>query len=124
MHEFAVTEELLTVTLEHAKKANAGKVLQINLVIGDLTGLAGESIRFYFNILAEGTIAEESLINISRVPARVRCERCTQDFAPKADNWRCPVCDGYRGNIICGREFYVDSIEIDEKCGEVTNEES
>lgn len=113
MHELSVTEELLTVTLEHAEKANAGRVVRINLVIGDLTGLAGESILFYFTILAEGTMAEKSLLDITRVPARVRCEKCSFDFTPNADNWRCPLCNGYRGEIVCGREFYVDSIEIE-----------
>lgn len=113
MHELSVTEELLALTLQHAKKANAGKIVKINLVIGSLTGLAEESIRFYFNILSEGTVAEESLINISRIPLRVRCQKCTLDFTPQADNWRCPACNGYRGDIICGRECYVDSIEIE-----------
>ena len=113
MHELSVTGHLLDVTLEHAEKAMASRVLRIDLVIGDLTGFMEESIRFYFDILSEGTKAQNALLKIARVPVRARCGECRTEFTPKEGGWRCPLCQGPLKEIISGREFYVESIEVE-----------
>ena len=50
MHELPVTEQIVEIVLDHARKAKAGRVLKINLVIGELSGFVGESIQFYLNL--------------------------------------------------------------------------
>jgi hydrogenase nickel incorporation protein HypA/HybF len=113
MHELSVTEQLLDITLEHARKANAQRVLRINLVIGDLSAFVGESIQFYFDILSKGTNAESASLSISRIPARARCRQCQNEFTPKGTDWVCPQCGGFIEEVISGREFYVESIEVE-----------
>jgi hydrogenase nickel incorporation protein HypA/HybF len=113
MHELSVTGNLLDITLEHAEKAMASKVVCINLVIGDLTGLMDESIRFYFDILSEGTKAQGARLAISRIPVRAVCGLCRAQFNPGEGNWRCPLCEGSLNEIVGGREFYVESIEVE-----------
>lgn len=113
MHELSVTGRLLDITLEHAEKAMASRVLRIDVVIGDLTGFMEESIRFYFDILSEGTKAQNALLSIARVPVRARCGQCRMEFTPEGGNWRCPLCEGSLEEIISGREFYVESIEVE-----------
>ena len=113
MHELSVTEELLKLTLKHAEKAGARRVLKVSLVIGELTGFMEESIRFYFDILAEETIAHKALLAVSRVPARARCGKCRTEFTPKQTDWLCPACGGLIEEIVSGREFLVESIEIE-----------
>ena len=113
MHELSVTEQLLAITLEHARKANAERVLAVHLVIGDLSSFVGESIQFYFNILSEGTKAEKASLSMTRIPARVRCKPCQHEFTPEGSNWLCPRCGGLIEEVISGREFYVESIEVE-----------
>ena len=113
MHELSVTEEILNITLEHARRAKANRVLGINLVVGDLTGLAGESIQFYFDLLSKDTEAEKACLSITRVPARARCKQCQEEFIPEGMEWVCPRCGGIYEEIVSGREFYVESIEVD-----------
>jgi hydrogenase nickel incorporation protein HypA/HybF len=113
MHELSVTEQLLDIALEHALKANAERVLKINVVIGDLSSFVGESVQFYFNILSEGTKAEKAFLSISRIPARVRCRPCHHEFTPEGMDWLCPRCGGLIEDVISGREFYVESIEVE-----------
>ena len=113
MHELSVTEQLLSITLEHADRANAKRVLKINLVIGDLTSFVGESIQFYFDLLSEGTKAEKASLSISRIPAKARCRQCQNEFIPEKMDWLCPRCGGLIGDVISGREFYVESIEVE-----------
>ena len=41
MHEQSIVESLLALALENAEKANARKIVSINLVVGDYTGVEG-----------------------------------------------------------------------------------
>jgi hydrogenase nickel incorporation protein HypA/HybF len=113
MHELPVTEQLLSIVLEHARQANARRVLKINLVLGDLSGFVGDSIQFCYDILSKDTIADQAVLEITQIPARVRCRACKHEFAPEAVNWLCPRCGGAMEEVLAGREFYVESIEVE-----------
>jgi len=67
MHELTITQTMLDIVLEQAKKASAKKVGAINLVIGELSGFVEESVRFYFDFLAKDTIAEGAALNFKPV---------------------------------------------------------
>jgi hydrogenase nickel incorporation protein HypA/HybF len=113
MHELSATEQLLNLALEHARQAKAERVLKINLVLGDLSSFVGESIQFCFDILSKGTEAEKAFLSISRKPARARCQKCKDEFTPREMNWACPRCGGFIEEVVSGREFYVESIEVE-----------
>jgi hydrogenase nickel incorporation protein HypA/HybF len=113
MHELPVTEQIVEIVLDHARKAKAERVLKINLVIGELSSFVGESIQFYFDMLSKGTEAEKASLAISRIPARARCQSCKEEFNPGGMNWFCPACGGPVEEILGGREFYVESIEVE-----------
>ncbi len=113
MHEYSVTEELLQLVLERAREAGAKRVVGAHLVVGELTGLVDESLRFYFEILSEGTEAEKATLSILRVPAKARCGHCENEFQPGPADWACPSCGGGLKEIVGGRELYLESIDID-----------
>lgn len=113
MHELDVTEQLVNVVLEHARKASAKEVLKVNVVIGELTGFVNESIQFYFELLSKGTEAEKASLAIVRTPARVRCRDCRREFQPDGSGWSCPHCGGLIEEVLGGRELYVESIEVE-----------
>ncbi len=113
MHELPVTEQIMEIVLDHARKAKAQRVIKINLVIGELSSFVGESIQFYFDLFSKETEAENASLSISRVPARARCQACKQEFNPGGINWFCPACGGPVEEILGGREFYVESIEVE-----------
>lgn len=113
MHELSVTEQVLNVTLEHARQAKAQRVIKVNLMIGELTSYVGESIQFYFDLLSKGTEAEKASLSISRIPAKVRCQKCKNEFTPDRGDWLCPRCGGFSEEVLSGREFYVESIEVE-----------
>ena len=113
MHELSVTEQILNITLEQAHQAKADRVLRIHLRIGDLTNFVEESIQFYFDLLSEGTEAEKAALLITRISIRARCQACREEFSPDGMAWACPQCGGSVEEIVSGREFYVESIEVE-----------
>jgi hydrogenase nickel incorporation protein HypA/HybF len=60
-------------------------------------------------------MAEGAELAFRLVPVRLRCRACGVEFEPEDIDWRCPTCDAYAGEVLAGREFYVDNIEIDEQ---------
>jgi len=108
-----VTERIVEIVLDHARRANAKRVIKVNLVIGELSGFVGDSIQFYFDILSQETEAEKASLSISRIPARAKCQRCKQEFQPGGMDWLCPECGGPIEEVMGGREFYVESIEVE-----------
>jgi len=113
MHELAITENILRIAVEHATRAGAQRITDISIVIGDLSSVVDDSVQFYFDFLSAGTLAEGAELHFHRVAARFRCRQCGQEFAPHGMDWRCPGCQALGGEIIAGKEFYVESIEVE-----------
>lgn len=112
MHELSITQEILRITVEHAEQAKASRVTDIHLVIGELSSVVDDSVQFYFDFSSPGTIAEGAKLHFDRIAARLRCRECGQEFEPDGMDWRCPSCQELGGDVIAGREFFLDSIEV------------
>ncbi len=112
MHELSVTENLLEIALRHASKADAEKITDIHIVIGDLSSIIDDSVSFYWDIVAKGTIAEGAQLHFLRLRPLFLCQECNNQFQPDADAFTCPACHSQRIRIIQGNEFFLESIQI------------
>ncbi len=57
MHELAITQSIIDLAIEAAKREDARAINQIDLVIGDLSSIVDDSVQFYFDILSKETLA-------------------------------------------------------------------
>jgi hydrogenase nickel incorporation protein HypA/HybF len=113
MHELSIASYLLEAVEEHARKGGATRVLAINLVVGERAGVVDDSLRFSFDLLAAGTLAEGAQIVARRTPMQFRCAKCAEDYAPVAGDFRCPRC-GVVGQVVDdGSALKIESIEIE-----------
>lgn len=112
MHELSVTESMLGVVLRHAQANKATKVTRINMVLGEVSTVVEDSVRFYFDIIGKDTIAEGAELNFRHTKLEARCGECGEVFAVVEFDFTCPSCKGTKTEIIAGREFQVESIEI------------
>ncbi len=113
MHELSVTQSILDIALAHAQGAGASRILKVNLVIGELSGLVGEYIQFYFDFISRGTPAEGAELTFRHVPARFRCLECGAEYEPAEDDWTCPECGALRPIAVGGKELLVESIDVE-----------
>jgi hydrogenase nickel incorporation protein HypA/HybF len=113
VHELTVTESVLRLALEHAERAGARRITCINLVVGEVSGIVDESVQFYFDYVSKDTMAEGAQLMFERQPARLRCRECGHEFALRDGDWSCPACQALAGELIAGREFYMESLEVE-----------
>lgn len=113
MHEQSIVESILALALDSAAKAEATRIVKINLVVGELSGVLDEAVSFYFNFLSKNTIAAGAEISFRHIPTQLRCRSCNRVFEPDGSGFRCPVCQEQQAEIVAGRELYVDSLEVE-----------
>ncbi|MGI6204852.1 MAG: hydrogenase maturation nickel metallochaperone HypA [Anaerovoracaceae bacterium] len=113
MHELPITEHIVKMAETHCRENGGSRVLRINLVCGDYSGFVPESIHMYFDIITEGTMCEGAEVDIRRVKPKLRCPNCGTLFERELFSFACPECgtDGEPTDI--GKEFYIESIEIE-----------
>jgi len=92
MHEFAVTKSMFNLVLQHAEQAGAGRVGKINLVIGEMTGVVGDCVKFYMDFLSKDTVVEGAVLDITMVPVKARCNDCGETFELQEFERTCPTC--------------------------------
>jgi hydrogenase nickel incorporation protein HypA/HybF len=116
MHELPVTEGVISVALETARRAGARRVVAVDLVIGDLSSIVDDSVQFYFDALSRGTAAEGAVLRFRREPARLTCRDCGHAWAaPPPLPRACPLCRGGYLQVSGGRAFAVESIEVEDE---------
>jgi len=113
LHEFSITQSILSIALDKANAVNASKISKVNLVLGELSGIVDDCVEFYFDFLTKDTIAAQASLSFRHPPTRLRCRNCATVFSPDNLNWVCPNCRAQTIEIISGRECYVESIEVE-----------
>ena len=110
MHEYSLTQRIIETAAQYA---NGAKVKTVSLVVGGASGVSGESIKLYFDLIAEGTVCEGAAVEIEAVTPMLRCKNCGALFARKPFSFAC-ACGGEGAPTGIGREFYVKSIEVED----------
>jgi hydrogenase nickel incorporation protein HypA/HybF len=114
MHELAITQNVLDMVLDKAREAGASRVTGINMVIGGMSDVVDECVQFYLDVLSQETIASGAKLIFKKIPIQVRCRRCRQEFSPVPGAlWNCPGCGECDAEVTAGKEFFIESIEVE-----------
>jgi hydrogenase nickel incorporation protein HypA/HybF len=113
MHEGALTEDLFDHVLAHAREAKARRVTCVKVTIGTLSDFTPESIQFYWDSLAPGTIAEGAALEFETAPATARCSTCGSEFEITELYADCPKCGTFPVVVTGGNAVYLSSLEVE-----------
>jgi len=115
MHELSIVEALIDQVQQELDRAGQqGRVLQLEVSIGRLSGVNPDSVRFAFGLLTPGTVLDRAEILIQEPKPVCHCHVC--DAQVEIDDLvvQCPKCAADEITIEGGRDMMLQSIEIEE----------
>ncbi len=113
MHEFSIAVSMVDIALEYAAKSNAEIVNEIELEIGELSGVVMDAMTMAMSAATKGTLLENARVKIVEVPGKARCRACGHTFRIRNIFDPCPQCGGFNPEIISGKELRVKSLNIE-----------
>ncbi|MGH3099336.1 MAG: hydrogenase maturation nickel metallochaperone HypA [Streptosporangiales bacterium] len=108
MHELAITQSVIDMVSE---RITEGRVIAVRLEIGRCSGVFSDAVRFCFDLVTEGTIAEGARLDIEEPPGQARCRDCGGDFEPEAGIPLCP-CGSADVALTGGDQLRILSVEV------------
>ena len=113
MHEMSLAENLLQIFETSAITQKFHRVRGVVLEIGKLSAVEPEAMRFCFDIVMRGTLAEDALLDIIETTGEGCCKNCSAVFAMDALYGLCPVCDSPHLEITAGRQMRVKDLSVE-----------
>jgi hydrogenase nickel incorporation protein HypA/HybF len=108
MHELGITQEIVAIA---ADRAGTGRVKRVVVEIGRLTAVLPDSVRFCFDVCAQGTVVEGATLEIVEIPGRARCRRCAREQSFDLPYGLCP-CGSCELDWLAGEELRVRQVEV------------
>ena len=115
MHELGIAQEILALVRRHVPDAEAARVRDVRVRVGELAGVVPDSLEFCFSAVVAGTPWQAATLVIEHVPARARCEACGEVCHTGRPGAGCPDCGAPRVTMVSGHELQVASVDLTEE---------
>jgi hydrogenase nickel incorporation protein HypA/HybF len=112
MHEMSLAESVLQIIEDSARTQGFSRVSGVRLEIGRLAGVEAGALRFCFDAVTRGTLAEGARLEIAETPGQGRCLDCHRLVTMAARFDPCPACGGCRVEVTGGTELRVKELEV------------
>lgn len=113
MHEMALAESVLDLVEDCIRKEGAQRVKTVRLEIGKLSAVEPEAMRFCFDAVARGTLAEGAVLDIIEQEGSAWCFDCNREVPLAARYDPCAACGGFRLQVAEGTAMRVKELEIE-----------
>jgi hydrogenase nickel incorporation protein HypA/HybF len=113
MHEMSLCESVLRMLEDHAVQQGYRRVKTVWLEIGALSGVEPEAMRFGFDVVMSGTLADGARLEIVHVPGQAWCMSCAKTVTVQQRFDACPDCGGYQLQVTGGEELRVKELEVE-----------
>lgn len=112
MHEMALCESLLDSLREAARAHGFARVTKVRLAIGRFAGVEVEALRFGFDVVMAGSLAEGADLVVLDEPGSAWCFDCSATVALVDRLDPCPDCGGGRLQPNGGTGMQIRDLEV------------
>lgn len=113
MHEMAISESIVDILEAEAGRQNYARIKRVWLEIGPLSGVETDALRFTFDVVTRGTLAENAVLEIIATEARAWCLPCEKSVSITQRFDACPQCGGYQLQMTSGDEMRIKELEVE-----------
>ena len=112
MHEMALAASVLEIVEGTAQRNGGARVSAVWLEIGALSQVEPEALRFCFDVVTRGSLADRARLEIVTTPGAAWCMPCGETVALAALGGPCPHCGSYQLAVSQGEAMRVKQIEL------------
>jgi hydrogenase nickel incorporation protein HypA/HybF len=113
MHEMSLAESVLQIIEEAAREQGFNRVRTVVLEIGQLAAVEAEAMRFCFDAVVQGSVAEGAALEIMEVAGTGWCEQCATTVTMPELIAVCPLCGGAPLQPNGGAKMRVKDLEVE-----------
>lgn len=113
MHELSIVVNILDTVEEKAQSLNAKIVYEIEMEIGELSGIEFDALDFAIENAPKNDILKDVKFQIKRIKPIARCSSCSFEFETSEYSNVCPKCNSVKTEIITGNELKIKSFKMD-----------
>lgn len=113
MHEMSLAESVVELVEYRARRNGWQRIKAVRLEIGKLSGVEPDAMRFCFDAVTGGTLAEGAALDIIEQDGRAWCFDCSRltPLATRGDP--CPECGSFHLRVDEGLAMRVKELEIE-----------
>ena len=112
MHEMSLCESIIQTLEEQALAQQYRKVQTVRLLVGALSGVEVSALRFGFDVVTRGTLADGARLEVEQVPAQAWCLPCAKTVEIQQRYDACPYCGSYQLQVTGGEELQIKELEV------------
>ena len=112
MHEMSLADGVLQIVEDAARSQGFSQVTAVRLEIGRLSSVEPEALRFCFDVVVRGSLAEGARLEIVDIPGTGWCLQCRETVPVKALYDSCPRCGSSQVQPTGGTELRVRDLEV------------
>jgi hydrogenase nickel incorporation protein HypA/HybF len=112
MHELSLVESAIQIIEDAARAQQFKRVRVVWLEVGSLAGVEPDALRFCFDAVAEGGVAQGARLEIVDAPGSGVCADCGSVHAVNSFIDACPVCGAYAVRVTGGTGMRVKELDV------------
>ena len=113
MHELSLAENILQQIEDAAIEQPFHQVKTVWLEIGQLACVEQESLRFFFAVVTEDSIARQAKLEIIDIAGQAVCNDCHRAILVAALHQACLHCGSHALQITQGDEMRIRELEVE-----------
>lgn len=110
MHELGIMINVVKTVEDFAMANGLTEIETLVLQIGELSSVIPRFAEACYPAAADGSMLENTKLEIEILPANCRCNNCTKIFNYIEYKGICPSCEEEDWELLCGREFNIKEV--------------
>ncbi len=113
MHEMSLCESIVQIIEDEAQRQGFRRVTRVRLEIGRLSGVEIGAMRFGFDAVSRGTLADGAVLEILEQPGTAWCLPCAREVDVQQRFDACPRCGSYQLQVVDGEQMRIRDLEVE-----------